>query len=154
VIAPHRSLENPDRLPSILRRVTKMPVVEVEQGMRIEPDHVFVMPPRTDMTVQDDMFLLRKIPPAAGWPKTISVFLFSLAEMKGSCAVAVIVSGMDHDGTTALKAIKDAGGVTFAQSDASHQGMPRHAVETGHIDYFLPCREIGPALLSVAPMPM
>lgn len=59
------------------------------------------------------------------------------------------VSGMDHDGSTALHATKAAGGVTFARSDAAHDGMPRHAIETCHIDYFLPC-EIGPALLRLA----
>lgn len=150
VIAPHRALEDPDRLPRILGRFTKMPVIEVAQGMRIEPNHVFVMPPQVHMTLQNELFPLRETVPAFGWPNTISVFLYSLAEMKGSRAVAVIVSGMDHDGSTALKAIKAAGGVTFAQSDASQDGMPRHAIETGYIDYFLPCREIGPALLSLA----
>jgi chemotaxis response regulator CheB len=52
--------------------------------------------------------------------------------------VAVILSGLDGDGSAALKSIKAAGGTTFAQSDATSKSMPREAVETGHIDYLLP----------------
>ena len=55
-----------------------------------------------------------------GWPKTINIFLCSLAETAGQRAVAVILSGLDGDGSAALKAIKAAGGLTFAQSDAAY----------------------------------
>ena len=63
-----------------------------------------------------------------GWPKTINIFLCSLAETAGQRAVAVILSGLDGDGSAALKAIKAAGGLTFAQSDAAYDSMPRSAV--------------------------
>ena len=68
----------------------------------------------------------------------------------GPRAVAVILSGLDGDGSAALKAIKAAGGLTFAQSDASFDSMPREAVETGHIDHLLPAAEIAKALLGLA----
>jgi two-component system, chemotaxis family, CheB/CheR fusion protein len=150
VIAPHRGPQHSELLPSILRKATKMPVSEVEQGMRLEPDKVFVMPPRIEMTTAGNIFLLRRTPAPAGWPKTISTFLFSLAEAKGNRAVVVIVSGLDHDGVTALAAIKAAGGVTFAQSDAEYGSMPQHAIESGHIDHFLPSAEIAKELLRLA----
>lgn len=152
VIAPHRGIENAHLLPQLLAMVTKMPVVEVEEGMRLKPNQVFVMPPRMDLTMTDNVFHLRTISRPPGWPKTINVFLCSLAETAGQRAVAVILSGLDHDGSAALKAIKDAGGLTFAQSDASFDDMPRHAVETGHIDYLLPAAKIGEALLALAPL--
>lgn len=82
------------------------------------------------------------------------IFLCSLAEATGQRAVAVILSGLDGDGSAALKAIKAAGGLTFAQSDASFDSMPRHAVETGHIDYLLPATEIAKALLALAHEPL
>ena len=122
--------------------------------MRLEPNKVFIMPPGMDMITAENIFLLRKtLEGPAGWPKTISIFLFSLAEAKGNRSVAVIVSGLDHDGVSALKTIKSAGGVTFAQSDAAYENMPRHAVETGHVDYLMNAAEIGPALLVLSREP-
>lgn len=128
-----------------------MAVMNVEQGMRLERNRVFIMPPRMDMTISDNVFQLIKTTEPPGWPKTISLFLFSLAEAIGQRAVAVILSGMDHDGSAALEAIKAKGGVTFAQSDAAFDSMPRHAMETGHVDYLLPSADIGQALLKLAP---
>ena len=150
VIAAHRAPEHTQLLPHILSAVTKMPVVEVKEGMRLEPNRVFLIPPRMDMTMTGNEFHLRTTARPPGWPKTINIFLCSLAEATGPRAVAVILSGLDHDGSAALKAIKDAGGLTFAQSDASFDDMPRHAVETGHIDYLLPAAEIARTLLALA----
>jgi two-component system CheB/CheR fusion protein len=70
--------------------------------------------------------------------------------MAGPRAVAVILSGLDGDGSAALKAIKAAGGLTFAQSDAAYDSMPRSAVETGHVDHLMPAVEIAKALLRLA----
>jgi len=154
VIAPHRALENAHLLPQLLSTVTKMPVLEVQQGMRLEPNRVFVMPPRMDLTTAGNEFHLRTTSRPPGWPKTINIFLSSLAETAGHRAVAVILSGLDGDGSAALKAIKAAGGLTFAQSDAAYDSMPRTAVETGHVDYLLPAVEIAKALLALAHKPL
>jgi two-component system, chemotaxis family, CheB/CheR fusion protein len=154
VIAPHRGLDNSDLLPKLLSKVTKMLVVEVEEGMRLEPNRIFVMPPHTDMTTVGNVFHLLTTSRPPGWPKTINIFLCSLAEAIGRRAVAVILSGLDGDGSDALKAIKAVGGMTFAQSDASYDSMPRHAVETGHIDYMLPAAEIATSLLGLAHKPL
>jgi len=154
VIAPHRALKDAHLLPELLSTVTEMPVAEVEQGMRLKPNQVFVMPPHTDMTMAGNTFNLRTASRPPGWPKTINIFLCSLAEMAGPRAVAVILSGLDGDGSACLKAIKDGGGVTFAQSDASYPSMPRTAVETGHIDHLLPAADIAKALLVLAHEPL
>jgi two-component system CheB/CheR fusion protein len=154
VIAPHRALEGAQLLPQLLTTVTDMPVVEVRQGMWLEPNHAFVMPPRMDMTTAGNRFHLRATSRPPGWPKTINTFLCSLAEATGKRAVAVILSGLDGDGSAALKAIKAAGGLTFAQSDASYESMPRNAVETGHIDHLLPAAEIAKSLSALAQEPL
>ena len=154
VIAPHRALENAHLLPQLLSTVTKMPVLEVQQGMRLEPNRVFVMPPRMDLTTAGNVFHLRTTSRPPGWPKTISIFLCSLAETAGQRAVAVILSGLDGDGSAALQAIKAAGGLTFAQSDAAYDSMPRSAVETGHVDYLMPAVEIAKALSALAHEPI
>lgn len=132
LIAPHCALEYAHLLPQLLTTVTGMPVVEVKQGMRLEPNRVFVMPPRMDMSLAGNVFNLRTTSRPSGWPKTINTFLCSLAEAAGPRAVAVILFGLDGGGSAALKAIKSACGFTFAHSDASYDSTSRTAVETGH----------------------
>jgi chemotaxis response regulator CheB len=154
VVAPHRAIDNAELLPQLLAKVTRMPVADVGQGMRIAPNRVFIMPPHTDMTVVDGTFNLRNAVRPRGWPKTINIFLSSLAEAFGARAIAVILSGLDGDGSAALKTVKDAGGVTFAQSDASFESMPLSAVETGHIDHLLPAADIAKALIDLAHEPL
>ena len=68
--------------------------------------------------------------------------------------MAVILSGLDGDGSAALKAIKAAGGLTFAQSDAAYDSMPHSAVETGHVDHLMPAVEIAKALSALAREPI
>ena len=113
VIASHRNFENASLLLQILARVTTMPVVEVEEGMSLEPNRVYLMPPSVEMTVNNNEFALQPPRKPRGWPMTISIFLLSLAEACGQRAIAVILSGMGHDGSAAQKAIKAAGGMTF-----------------------------------------
>ncbi len=150
VVAQHRGPSHPEMLPQLLATSTKMPVVQVEQGMSLEPNHVYVMPPRIDMTLDRMTFCLRKTPGPPGWPKTINVFLYSLAQAVHERTVAVILSGLDGDGSAALQAVKAAGGLTFAQSDARFASMPQSAIETGHIDYMLPALDIARALTALA----
>ena len=154
VVAAHRGFENAHLLPQLLAQVTTMPVVVVTEGMRLEPNRVFVMPPGIDLTMTGNEFHLRTTSRPPGWPKTINIFLWSLAETTGPRAVAVILSGLDGDGSAALKSIKTAGGLTFAQSDAACESMPREAVETGHVDHFLPVAEIAKALSALAHEPL
>ena len=154
IIAQHRAPAHSEILLKLLATSTRMPVVEVEQGMYLRPDRVYVMPPRVDMTMEKDRFCLRRTERPPGWPKTINIFLCSLAEALGRRAVAVILSGMDGDGSAALKAIKACGGITFAQSDAKFRSMPQTAVETGHVDYMLPALQIAQALIALATKPL
>ena len=149
VIAAHRSLENASLLPQILAGVTTMAVIEVQEGMLLEPNRVYLMPPRTEMTASHNKFALRTPRKSSGWPTTISLFLLSLAESSGPRAIAVILSGVGPDGSSALPVIKAAGGMTFAQSDAQFGDMPRHAVETGYVDFILSAAEIANALLKL-----
>jgi two-component system CheB/CheR fusion protein len=149
VVAQHQRYKHVHLLSKILANATAMPVVEVEQGMLLEPNRVFVMPPGKDMIVKGDEFDLQTTLKPGGWPVTISLFLLSLAEACGHRAVAVILSGMGQDGSAALGVIKAAGGVTFAQSNPAFDSMPRHAVETGNVDFILPPPEIAQALLDL-----
>jgi two-component system, chemotaxis family, CheB/CheR fusion protein len=149
VIAPHRMFRKASLLPEILANVTTMPVMEVKEGMLLKPNRVYLMPPHTEMTLNNNRFALQPPRKPHGWPITISLFLHSLAEAYGQRAIAVILSGLDHDGSAALKAVKAFGGMTFAQSNAKFDDMPRHAIETGYVDFVLPPAEIAQALLKL-----
>jgi two-component system CheB/CheR fusion protein len=149
VVASHRQPKNAELLPQVLARATLMPVIDVTKGTILEPNRVYIMPPRTEMTIKDDRFVLRAQTKPHGWPNTISLLLLSLAEAYGCRAVAVILSGMDQDGSAALQAIKAAGGVTFSQSDPEFESMPRYAAQTGHIDFILSSAEIAKALVQL-----
>jgi chemotaxis response regulator CheB len=161
VIVAHRSIHTVTRwLRLILADITAIPVIEVEDGMLLEPNRVYLMPPGKDMRVNIDKFTLRPSLKPRGWPITITLFLRSLGEAYGPRTIAVILSGMSQDGSAALRDIKAAGGRTFAQSNAEFGDMPRHAVETGYVDFMLSPTEIAQALLQVcgsaevAPIPM
>jgi chemotaxis response regulator CheB len=150
VVAAHRSIDTATHLLRlILADITAMAVIEVEDGMLLRPNRVYLMPPGKEMRVNIDKFTLRPNLKSRGWPITITLFLRSLAEAYGPRAIAVILSGMSQDGSAALRDIKAAGGRTFAQSNAKFGDMPRHAVETGYVDLILPPAEIAQALLQV-----
>jgi two-component system CheB/CheR fusion protein len=118
--------------------------------MVLSPNRVFLMPPRKEMTVHRGAFDLAELRPGRGWPSTISLLLFSLAEAYANRTAAIILSGMGNDGSAALKAVKVAGGVTFAQSNPEFGSMPRHAAETHYIDFVLSAVDIANALLNIA----
>jgi two-component system, chemotaxis family, CheB/CheR fusion protein len=124
-------------------------VVEVTEHILLKPNRVFVVPPHREITTDGVVLRLAGLTKYHGWPTVISEFLFSLASMCASRGIAIIVSGTGHDGSTALAAVKEAGGSTFAQSDASYPNMPRAAVDTNHVDYLLTARQIGRHLASL-----
>jgi chemotaxis response regulator CheB len=148
VIVSHRGTES-TLLRPLLSNKTRMQVVEVTDRMRLAPNRVFLGPPHLEMTT-DGLFLrLREPSKPKGWPILVSVFLRSLATTCASRAIAVILSGNGFDGSDALRAVKDAGGVTFAQSDALWQSMPRQAVSTGNVDFELTVEEIAKRLVRI-----
>ena len=126
-------------LHEILPRYTTMPVELITEGLRIEPNHVFIIPPQRDLHVRNGRFELKPISKPRGWPDVITLFLQSLTRYWDGKVIAVIVSGYDGDGAAALCGIKDVGGVTIAQKldTAEHPDMPESAIASGCIDFIL-----------------
>jgi PAS domain S-box-containing protein len=116
-----------------------MPIHEAEDGMLVEPDHVYVNPHNANMTIEKGVLRLSPrgddIPPY----RPIDWFMRSLAEAKRSNAIGVILSGTGSDGTVGLQAIKEQGGITFAQNkiSAEHYDMPHNAISAGWVDFEL-----------------
>ncbi len=139
-------------LHEILPRYTTMPVDLILEGMRVEADHVYIIPEQRDLHVADGAFRLKPISKPRGWPDVITVFLKSLTDCWDSELIAIIVSGYDGDGSAALRGIKEAGGVTIAQKTdtAKQPDMPQSAIDTGCIDFILSPEEIGEKLIEIA----
>jgi len=131
-------------LPQILGRATSMSVQLILNGMSVERNHVYVVPPNCELTLCDNAFHLVTISKPFGWPRVITAFLKSAAETWKGKPVAVILSGLDSDGADALRDIKAAGGVTFVQKreTAQYPDMPQSAIDTGYVDFELSPEEI------------
>jgi two-component system CheB/CheR fusion protein len=123
----------------ILGRATPMPVLQVKNGMRVERDHVYVIPPNYDMTIEQGILHLRDREERRSANTTIDTFLRSLATAHGSDAIGIILSGTASDGTLGLAAIKGEAGITFAQEPASakYDGMPTSAIASGCVDFVM-----------------
>jgi two-component system CheB/CheR fusion protein len=151
VFVQHLDPHHPSLLPELLARATLLPVREVEEGMRVEPDCVYTCPASVSLALTQETFQLSREPQVSGERHAIDHFLTSLAHTRGQQAVGVLLSGTGSDGTLGLQAIRAAGGVTFAQEPASAQfpQMPQSAIEAGCVDHVLSCEEIARTLAQV-----
>src|SRR5262249_33221305 len=119
-------------LGELLSKATDMPVKEVKQGMRVEPNCVYVIPRNTNMAIANDALLLTPRVEQRGQHRPVDYFMRSLAEEKRKSAIGVILSGTASDGRLALAAIKARGGITIAQDakTAKYDGMPLSAINS------------------------
>jgi two-component system chemotaxis response regulator CheB len=139
-------------LHEILPRYTEMPTELITEGLVLQPNHVFIIPPQRDLHVLDGEFRLKPISKPRGWPDVITVFLRSLAQHWDGKIIAVIVSGYDGDGAEALCGIKAVGGITIAQSPqtAGQPDMPASAIASGCIDFVLSPEAIAQEIIRIA----
>src|SRR4051812_15395874 len=138
VVVQHLSPDHESLLSILLARASSMRVLTAEDQMRVEPNHIYVIPPNADLSIRDGVLRLnRPVGSTRGVQLPIDYFFRSLAEDRGPLAIGVVLSGTGSDGTFGLRAIKEAGGVTFAQEPASakYDGMPRSALESGAADF-------------------
>ena len=153
VLVQHLDPNHESMLPEILQKVTKIPVLEIADDIKVEPNHIYVIPSNKMMVATDGVLLLAPRPVKSKTERNLPIDLFftSLAEVHESNAIGVVLSGTASDGTLGLKAIKDHGGITFAQDEASaaYEGMPNSAVQAGVVDFILPPEKIPQKLLEV-----
>jgi len=142
-------------LTDLLSRATRMPTRQIEDGTLVRPDHVYVIPPNHSLTIAGGILRLGSRDNTHGQHLPIDTFLASLADDQGVRAIGVILSGTGSDGAVGLRAIKSAGGVTFAQDErsAQHGGMPHSAVAAGVVDLVLPPGDIAGELVRIARHP-
>ncbi len=154
VMILHLSPTHESALADILGRSARMPVRNIEHGMELEPNHIYVALPRSNVLLANDHFELAPRAEFRGVPHPIDHFMRSLAEGLGERAIGVVLSGTGDDGSLGVTDIKAAGGITFAQDDSAQQAtMPHNAVASGGIDFVLAPEAIAQELVRIAAHP-
>ena len=149
VIISHMNPTANSQLALILSRYTKMKVKIASMAMRILANHVYVIPPDSDLFIENYKF--KVISPRSIGHKQIDVFFVSLAEAMGERAIGIVLSGYDGDGSQGCKQIKAHGGKIFAQDlSAEIDQMPLNAQASGCVDFILPLNKIPEKLKSLA----
>jgi two-component system CheB/CheR fusion protein len=139
----HRSL-----MVELLAEHTAMPVAPASEGQRVEPDHVYVIPPGVYLSVAAGALRLSEPQARHGARLPFDFLLRSLAEDYGPRAVAIVLSGTGADGSLGVRDVHEMGGLVIAQdpNEAAYDGMPRSAIATGATDVVLPISEMAAAI--------
>jgi two-component system CheB/CheR fusion protein len=155
VLVQHLDPKHHSILTELLSRKTAMSVTEVSDGVHTKPNHVYVIPPNTTMSISGHTLHLAPREESHGLHMPVDHFMRALAEQKGNRAIGVILSGSGSDGTLGMAEIQAHGGVTLAQDEesAKYDGMPRSAVIAGCVDYVLPPKGIAKELARIARHP-
>ncbi|HLP25931.1 MAG TPA: chemotaxis protein CheB, partial [Acidobacteriota bacterium] len=154
VIVQHLDPLHDSALTDILSRATALTVVEATDGVRVRPNHVYVIPPNGQLAILDGVLKLRSRDAGSNGPGAIDRFFESLAADRQERAMGVVLSGNASDGTLGLEAVRAEGGVTFAQdATAKYGSMPRSAIAAGCVDFVLPPAEIATTIARLAQHP-
>ena len=139
VVVQHLDPSHPSILTEILQRSSLLPVLEVQDQMQVEADHVYVIPPNRDLAILHRVLQLHEPIEARGHRLPIDGFLRSLAEDQAENSAGIILSGTGSDGTLGLRAIYGAGGLCLAQdiATARYDGMPSSAIAAGYVNRIL-----------------
>jgi two-component system CheB/CheR fusion protein len=144
VVILHLSPEHESHLAEVLQDSTEMPVRQVSEADKIEPDHVYVIPPNRSLAIKDGHLALSEVKRIEERRAPVDIFFRTLADTKKESAVCVVLSGTGADGSMGLKRIKEMGGVCLVQEpkEAGYPDMPRNSIATGFVDFVLPVAEI------------
>ncbi|MCG8037543.1 MAG: PAS domain-containing protein [Candidatus Thiodiazotropha taylori] len=151
VVIQHLSPDHKSLMAELLSKRTRMPVHRAEDGVLVEPNSVYLIPPNKNLRLFHGRIILSEQDrDARGINLPIDIFFRSLAEDQGAKAIAIVLSGTGSDGTSGIRAIKEELGMVMVQVEetAAFDGMPRSAIATGLVDYILPPNEMPTQLLS------
>ncbi|WP_084813679.1 chemotaxis protein CheB [Desulfogranum japonicum] len=150
VLVQHLAPDHRSILTELIKRYTPMDVFEVTDGMKIEVNNVYIIPPNKDMALCGDSLRLYEPEAPRGHRFPIDFFFSSLAQDLHGRAICIILSGTGSDGIQGMRAVKAEGGIVMAQDpkSANFDGMPRSAIDTGLVDYQLAPEEMPAKLLA------
>ena len=149
IVVVHLDPSHVSLLPELLQKQTEIKVVQIIDGMVVEPNTIYVIPPNKNLSIVEKKLQLKELELPRSRHLPIDFFLRSLAEDQGEKAVGIILSGTGSDGSLGLKEIKAANGLVIVQEEASakYNGMPKNAINTGVADYILPPDEMPAKLI-------
>ncbi len=152
VLVQHLAPDHKSILAELVRRYTRMQVFEVEDGMVVQPNCAYIIPPNRDMALLNGALHLLEPKSSRGMRLPIDYFFRSLAQDQHERAICIVLSGSGSDGTQGLRAIKGEGGMAMVQAPefAEYDSMPRNAIATGLVDYVLPGEEMAAHLIAYA----
>jgi len=150
VLVQHLAPDHKSILSDLVKHYTRMEVFEVTDGMRVQPNCAYIIPPNRDMAFFNGTLQLLEHTAARGMRMTIDFFFRSLAQDLHERAICIVLSGTGSDGSMGVRAIKGEGGMAMAQNPESteYDGMPSSAIATGLIDYVLPPAEMPARLIA------
>lgn len=150
VVIQHLSPDHKSLMVELLSRKTIIPVQRAEDGLKVERNHIYLIPPKKNLTLFHGEILLNEPAPRGMVNLPVDLFFRSLAEDQGEKAVGIILSGTGSDGTRGVRAVKEHGGLVMVQDEASAKfdGMPKAAASTGVADFRLPPDEMPDQLLA------
>ncbi len=149
VLVQHLDPKHESILPELLQKVTMIPVLEISHDMKVQPDHIYIIPSNKILLANDGILQLG--PRLSKQNNPIDLFFTSLAEVHRSHAIGIVLTGNGSDGTEGLKAIKEHQGTTFTQDEASSvsDSMPKSAVAAGVVDFILSPEQMPGKLLEI-----
>ncbi|WP_438008178.1 chemotaxis protein CheB [Sorangium sp. So ce321] len=149
VVVQHLSPDFRSLMDEILGRRTELPIHLVENGMLVEPDHIYLIPPKKEMIISGGRLLLSERDRDQELTLPIDVFFRSLAQDCGPRAIAVVLSGGGSDGSRGIRAVHEAGGLVVVQDvdSAQFDGMPKTARDAGVADCVMPPQDMPRVLL-------
>ncbi len=155
VVVPHLSPDFKSLMGELLSKRTRMAVCQVTDGVTVQANCIYVIPPRKNMIITAGRLVLTDIESPHGLNLPIDIFFRSLAQDLSDRAIGIVLSGTGSDGTRGIRAIKEAGGIVIVQDDttAKFDGMPRSAIATGLADHVLPPEQMPQQLLNFTKYP-
>ena len=139
IIVQHLSPDFKSRMVDLLKRHSKLTVLQAENEMIVQSNQVYLIPNDKFMTISGSKLYLTNKDKVQGPHLTINTFFNSLATNSGKKAIGVILSGLGADGSEGVLAIKKAGGMVIARNPATtaFSSMPTNAIDTGAVDFIL-----------------
>ncbi|MBV6342189.1 chemotaxis protein CheB, partial [Candidatus Magnetobacterium casense] len=149
VVIQHLSPKHKSIMDSLLEKHTDMKIQVAEDGIKLNPNHVYLNPPEKNLAIMHKVICLMEPPDVHALNLPIDYFFQSLSDDQGERSICIILSGTGTDGTKGLRAIKGVGGMAMVQDEkqARYNGMPSSAIGTGLVDYVLPVEEMPQTLI-------
>jgi PAS domain S-box-containing protein len=144
VVILHLSPDHDSQLAEVLQSAAAIPVTQVENHVRVEPNHVYVIPPNKSLAINDGHLEVSNMTSTEVRRAPVDIFFRTLADSHGARAVSVVLSGTGANGSMGMKRVKEMGGLCIVQDpqETEYGDMPRHSMATGLVDYVLPVGEI------------